>query len=129
MRRLVQATAALSEGPRVRNLNTWLRYRLRLHSPAQATVEATLTLLLSVVTVIVVLQLSLVVAQLVGTVHVARETARWLAVRIDTIDSAVSTQANTFATSLPGLSGGGISSVTGIDSVGIGPLSVIRCWR
>jgi hypothetical protein len=68
--------------------------------------------MLSVVTIIVVLQLSLVIAQLMGTAHVARQTSRWLAVRVDTIDSAVVTQANTFATNLPGVGAGGIASVT-----------------
>ncbi|MGE3269328.1 MAG: hypothetical protein AB7P40_11310 [Chloroflexota bacterium] len=78
----------------------------------QAVVEAALTTLISVITVVVVLQLSLVVAQLFGTAHVARETSRWLAVRIDTIDSAVVAQANTYAANLPGVGSGGISSVT-----------------
>jgi hypothetical protein len=80
--------------------------------PGQAIVEAALTTLLSVITVIVVLQLSLVVAQVMGAAHVARLTSRWLAVRVDAIDSAVVAQANLFATDLPGVGSGGIASVT-----------------
>jgi hypothetical protein len=63
-------------------------------------------------TILVTLQLSLVAAQAYSASHVARATARWLAVRMDTIDSAVQAQATTFATSLPGMSGGGLASVT-----------------
>ena len=84
----------------------------RARRSGQAVVEAAITTMLSVVTIIVVLQLSLVVAQVMGAAHVARQTSRWLAVRVDTIDSLVATQANTFATSLPGVGSGGISSVT-----------------
>jgi hypothetical protein len=79
--------------------------------PGQALIESAITAMLSVVTILVVLQLSLVIAQAMGTAHVARTTARWLAVRVDTIDSAVVAQANTFATNLPGVDGG-ITSVT-----------------
>ena len=67
--------------------------------------------MLSVVTIIVILQLSLVLAQVIGAAHVTRQTSRWLAVRVDTIDSLVVAQANTFAASLPGVGSGGISSV------------------
>jgi len=68
--------------------------------------------MLSVTTILAVLQLSLVAAQAFSASHVARTTARWLAVRIDTIDSAVVTQATANAVGLPGLSGGGMASVT-----------------
>jgi hypothetical protein len=78
----------------------------------QATVEAALTVMLSISTILVVLQLSLVAAQAFSASYVARTTARWLAVRIDTIDSAVVTQATTSAAGLPGLSSGGMASVT-----------------
>ena len=94
------------------------RWRRRVAGPAwtgrpgQALVEAAITTMLSVVTIIVILQLSMVVAQLMGTAHVARLTSRWLAVRVDTLDSAVVTQAGVFATNLPGVGNGGITSVT-----------------
>lgn len=94
------------------------RWRRQASRPArarrsgQAAVEAAITTMMSVVTIIVVLQLSLVVAQVIGASHVSRETSRWLAVRVDTIDSDVVTQANAYANNLPGISNGGISSVT-----------------
>jgi hypothetical protein len=94
------------------------RWRRQASRPArarrsgQAVVEAAITTMMSVVTIIVILQLSLVVAQVIGASHVARATSRWLAVRVDTIDSDVVTQANAYANNLPGISNGGISSVT-----------------
>jgi hypothetical protein len=63
-------------------------------------------------TILATLQLSLVAAQAFSAAHVARTTARWLAVRMDTIDSAVVTQATATAANLPGLTGGGMPSVT-----------------
>ena len=84
----------------------------RARRSGQAVVEAAITTLISVITIIVVIQLSMVVAQVIGASHVARETSRWLAVRVDTIDSAVATQAGLYANNLPGISNGGIASVT-----------------
>jgi hypothetical protein len=84
----------------------------RARRPGQATVESALTAAIAVMTILTTLQLSLVAAQAFSAAHVARQTARWLAVRMDTTDSAVATQAATFAAELPGLSGGGMSSVT-----------------
>lgn len=113
MRQQLRATSALQA---LRLLSA--RWRGRATRPArarrsgQALVEAAITTMLSVVTIIVVLQLSLVVAQVMGASHVARQTSRWLAVRVDTIDSAVVSQANLFATNLPGVGNGGITSVT-----------------
>lgn len=113
MHHLGRAAAALRAGFRAVSHVPWpVARQLRASRPGQALVESAITAILSVVTIIVVLQLSLVIAQAVSTAHVARQTARWLAVRIDTIDSAVSTQAGTFAASLPGVSNGGITSVT-----------------
>lgn len=86
------------------------------HRSGQAIVESAITTMVSVVTIMVVLQLALVIAQVFGASHVGRETSRWLAVRVDTIDSAVVTQASAYAANLPGVSGtvgsGGLSSVT-----------------
>jgi hypothetical protein len=90
----------------------WIAGPARARRSGQAVVEAAITTMLSVVTIIVILQLSLVVAQVMGAAHVARQTSRWLAVRVDTIDSLVVAQANTFATNLPGVGAGGITSVT-----------------
>jgi len=74
-------------------------------------VEAALVALLAVATIMVTLQLSLVAAQAYSASHVARTTARWLAVRMDTIDTAVQAQATAVANGLPGMSGGGLASV------------------
>ncbi|MCC7370495.1 MAG: hypothetical protein IT306_18875 [Chloroflexi bacterium] len=113
MRQRVQAAARGWAGLQIRGLVARIgRPHLRSHRSGQALVETAITTLLSVVTVVVVLQLSMVVAQAISAAHVARQTSRWLAVRIDTIDSAVSTQATAFAANLPGVSNGGITSVT-----------------
>lgn len=74
--------------------------------------EAALTAGIAIMTILVTLQLSLVAAQAFSARYVAQSTARWLAVRMDTIDAAVVAQANVYAASLPGLSGGGLASVT-----------------
>ena len=74
--------------------------------------EAALTAAISVTTILATLQLSLVAAQTLSTSHVARATARWLAVRMDTTDADVVAQANSVAANLPGMAGGGLSSVT-----------------
>jgi hypothetical protein len=58
------------------------------------------------------LQVSLIMVQRYGAAQVARETARWLAVRIDTTDASVLAQARVFATGLPGLDTTGMPSVT-----------------
>jgi hypothetical protein len=78
--------------------------------PGQAAVEAGLTALISIMTILVTLQLSLVIAQAFSAMYVAQTTARWLAVRIDTIDTDVKNQAVTFAAGLPGMSGGGLTT-------------------
>jgi hypothetical protein len=80
--------------------------------PGQAVIEAALTAAMVVMTIMVTLQLSLVIAQAFSAMYVAQSTARWLAVRIDTVDSDVSTQAAVFANNLPGMAGGGYSSVS-----------------
>jgi hypothetical protein len=85
---------------------------VRARRPGQAVVEAALTSLLSVAVILVIMQMSLVAAQAYSAAHVARSTARWLAVRIDTIDSLVLAEATTRSANLPGLSGGGMSGVT-----------------
>ncbi|MFN8632248.1 MAG: hypothetical protein U0893_00230 [Chloroflexota bacterium] len=64
-----------------------------------------------VMVLLVTLQLAIVAAQEFSAQYVAQSTARWLAVRIDTIDSAVVTQAGVYADGLPGMSGGGLASV------------------
>jgi hypothetical protein len=112
MRRALPACTHRLIGPFVRL--HWLRAASRIahaRQPGQSVVEASLTALLSVSMILVTLQLSLVAAQAYSASHVARTTARWLAVRVDTIDSAVRAQAATNATGLPGLSGGGMASV------------------
>lgn len=85
---------------------------LRARRPGQGAVEAALTAAIAVMTILVTLQLSLVAAQAFSAAYVAQSTARWLAVRMDTIDSAVSAQAAVYAANLPGMSGGGLVSVT-----------------
>ena len=89
-----------------------VRRALRTRQSGQAALEASLTAAIAIMTILVTLQLSLVAAQQFSASHVARSTARWLAVRMDTADPDVSAQAAVFATNLPGMSGGGLSSVT-----------------
>jgi hypothetical protein len=82
--------------------------------------------MISVMTILATLQLSLVIAQAFSAMYVAQTTARWLAVRIDTIDSTVQTQALTFASGLPGMSNSGLTtsgisispSCTALDGTG-----------
>jgi len=89
-------------------------------------VEASLTAMISVMTLLATLQLSLVIAQAFSAMYVAQTTARWLAVRIDTIDTDVKNQAITYSTGLPGMSGGGLTtsdvtitaSCTALDGTG-----------
>src|ERR1700748_1140653 len=71
--------------------------------PGQTMVEFALTSIVVVVMLFALLQISIIVVQQYGASQVARQTARWLAVRMDTIDSDVVTQARTYATDLPGL--------------------------
>jgi hypothetical protein len=85
---------------------------LRARRPGQAAVETALTAAISIMTILSVLQLSMVAAQAFSAAHVARSTARWLAVRMDTTDSGVTTQAQTLGAGLPGMSGGGLASVS-----------------
>lgn len=89
-----------------------VRGALRARQPGQAALEAALTSAIAIMTILTTLQLSLVAAQAFSAAHVARSTARWLAVRMDTTDAAVEAQANTIAANLPGMSGGGLASVT-----------------
>src|SRR3954462_8160813 len=78
----------------------------------QTLVEFALTSIIVVVMLFAVLQISLIVVQQYGASQVARQTSRWLAVRMDTIDSAVVTQARTYATDLPGLDTTGLTGIT-----------------
>jgi len=80
--------------------------------PGQTLAESAITSAIVVMTLLVTLQLSLVAAQAYSAQYVAQSTARWLAVRIDTLDPAVVTQAGAYASGLPGMSGGGLASVT-----------------
>ncbi|MCC6177351.1 MAG: hypothetical protein IT305_18785 [Chloroflexi bacterium] len=83
----------------------------RARTAGQSIVEMALITPLAIGIVLVTLQTSLIVAQFWGAGHVSRATARWLAVRIDTTDSAVDTYARSLGAPLPGLSGTGITSV------------------
>lgn len=78
----------------------------------QTLLEFALTSTIAIAMMLATLQVALIVVQRYGASQVARETARWLAVRIDTTDSAVVTQARTFAAGLPGLDVNGMPSVT-----------------
>jgi hypothetical protein len=113
MRQALPATSAPSGAPS--RLSRWLRLPSRLvkaHQPGQSLLEASFTTGITMMTIFVTLQLSIVIAQQFGAAHGARSTSRWLAVRIDTKDEDVASQARSFATGLPGLSGPGIASVT-----------------
>jgi hypothetical protein len=81
----------------------------RARQPGQSLAEAALTAMISIMTVLATLQISLVVAQAFSAMYVAQTTARWLAVRIDTLDDTVKDQAITFSSGLPGMSGGGLT--------------------
>jgi hypothetical protein len=83
---------------------------IRAKRPAQTLAEAALTAMISVMTILVTLQLSMVIAQAFSAMYVAQTTARWLAVRIDTIDSTVKSQALTYASGLPGMNNNGLRS-------------------
>jgi hypothetical protein len=78
----------------------------------QTLVEFALTSMVVVVMLFAVLQTSMIVVQQYGASQVGRQTARWLAVNMDTIDSAVVTQARTYATDLPFLGTTGMTGVT-----------------
>src|SRR6266536_3264152 len=86
--------------------------RTTLCQLGQTLLEFALITTLVVVMLFATLQVSLIVVQQYGASQVARQTARWLAVRIDTIDSAVVTQARTYATDLPGLTTTGMTGIT-----------------
>jgi hypothetical protein len=78
----------------------------------QTLVEFALTTTIVVVMMFATLQVSMIVVQQYGVSQVARQTARWLAVRIDTTDAQVLTQARTYATDLPGLDLSSSTAVT-----------------
>ncbi len=80
--------------------------------PGAVLVEFSQALGMLVILVLIGVQFALIVTQYYSAMLAARQTARWLAVRPDTVDSAVIAQVNTVAASLPGLSDGGISSIT-----------------
>jgi hypothetical protein len=88
-----------------------VRKAMRARQPGQAAVESALTAAIAIMTILTVLQLSLVAAQSFSAAHVARSTARWLAVRMDTTDAQVLAQAQTVAADLPGMAGGGLNAV------------------
>jgi hypothetical protein len=83
---------------------------VRARQRGQSTAEAALTAMISIMTILATLQLSLVVAQAFSAMYVAQTTARWLAVRIDTIDTDVKNQAITYGTGLPGMGSGGLTT-------------------
>src|SRR4051812_31513350 len=74
----------------------------RAKQPGQTLAEAAITASISIMTVLAVLQMSLVIAQAFSAMYVAQTTARWLAVNIDKTDSETQTQALSYATNLPG---------------------------
>lgn len=89
-----------------------VRGATRRRQRGQAAVESALTAAIAIMTILTVLQLSVIAAQAFSAAHVSRDTARWLAVRMDTTDAAVLAQAQTTAANLPGMGGGGLASVT-----------------
>ena len=85
---------------------------MRARQPGQGALEAALTASITFMSIMVLLQLSMVAAQQFSAAHVARSTARWLAVNMDTTDASVLAQAQSYASNLPGMANGGLSSVT-----------------
>lgn len=78
----------------------------------QSLVEFAFTSTIAIAMMLATLQVAMILVQRYGAAQVARETARWLSVRIDTTDATVVSQARTFATGLPGLDVNGMPSVT-----------------
>jgi len=78
----------------------------------QTMLEFAVTATLVIVVNFALLQTSLIVVQQYGASQIARQTARWLAVRIDTTDSQVLTQARAFAVGLPGVDLSSSTAVT-----------------
>jgi hypothetical protein len=66
---------------------------------------------ISATTILATLQLSLIVAQAISASHVARTTARFVALRVNETDTDVVAQASAIAANLPGMTDGGMSSV------------------
>jgi Flp pilus assembly protein TadG len=106
----VDASSQLNATARAQGTGCWRV--LAAGRPGQTMVEFALTSIVVVVMLFALLQISIIVVQQYGASQVARQTARWLAVRLDTIDADVVTQARTYATDLPGLGSTGMTSIT-----------------
>src|SRR5918994_1572860 len=86
--------------------------RMARWSPAargQNMVEFALILPIFLSILLVGLQLSFIGVQYYSIIHVTRDTARWVAINPDTIDSAIATRATNI--NLPGAGSTGIASV------------------
>ncbi len=94
-------------------LPRWLRAPFGLvtaRQSGQSLVEAAMTTMLTVLTLLAVVQLSLVAAQALSAMYVAQRAARWMAVNIDATDLELTNRGVDVGGTLPGLRGGGLVS-------------------
>jgi hypothetical protein len=88
-------------------------FRSRLaHRRGQATVEAALTSMIVIFTIMFTLQMLLIAAQAFSAMYVAQTSARWLAVNIDATDTDLATRVGTVSAGLPGMGTGAPGSTT-----------------
>lgn len=73
--------------------------------------EYVLVLPIALFFIVVTLQLALVVIQYYSTIHITRETARWLSIVPHSPDSTLSTYANNLSANLPGVNNAAFTSV------------------
>lgn len=105
-------------------LATGKRWMCAAHA-GQATVEYALIGIIMVVLSMVAMQYGLLAVQQFGAGHVARTTARWLAVNIDKTDSQTMTYARGIGDSLPGVGTTGMTAVA--TSPACGALTGGKC--
>jgi Flp pilus assembly protein TadG len=82
-----------------------------LDQSGAATVEYAMTVSLWLFWILVSLQLALLVVQYNSVMQVARDTARWAAIRPDSSDDTIVTHAYSASDGLPGAGASGFSSV------------------
>ncbi|MFN8523138.1 MAG: hypothetical protein U0821_08535 [Chloroflexota bacterium] len=88
------------------------RISLSRRQRANSSAEYAIVIGMIMVFLLAMLQISLIIAQYYSTMQVTRATARWLAVNMNTIDSAVTTKVGTLAADLPVGSGSWYTTLT-----------------
>ncbi|MFN0072947.1 MAG: TadE/TadG family type IV pilus assembly protein [Chloroflexota bacterium] len=84
---------------------------LRDQQSGTALAEYSLVLPMMVLFLALSIQLALIVIQYYSTMHITRETTRWLSINPDTFDSAVVTKANSLRPNLPGVNNAAFTTV------------------